>query len=98
MPSRAVLVFLLSAVALPVAAAAQAPPASSPALTLAQAIQYATDHYPTVRAALEQVNASSAGLEVARAAYLPRLDAVWQTNRATANNVFGLLLPQSTIP
>ena len=98
MPSRAALVFLLSAVALPAAAVAQAPPAPSSALTLAQAIQYATDHYPTVRAALEQVNASSAGLEVARAAYLPRLDAVWQTNRATANNVFGLLLPQSTIP
>jgi len=67
-------------------------------LTLDQAIQYATDHYPTVRAALEQVNASMAGIEVARSAYLPRLDALWQSNRATANNIFGQVLPQSVIP
>ena len=33
--------------------------------------RYAVDHYPTVRAALEQVNASAAGVDVARAAYLP---------------------------
>jgi outer membrane protein len=68
------------------------------ALTLEQAIQYATDHYPTVRAALEQVNASSAGIDVARSAYLPRLDSLWQSNRATANNIFGQVLPQSVIP
>ena len=61
-------------------------------------MKYAVDHYPTVRAALEQVNATAAGVGVARAAYLPRLDAVWQSNRATANNVFGQLLPQSVIP
>jgi outer membrane protein TolC len=67
-------------------------------LTLEQAIQYATDHYPTVRAALEQVNASAAGVDVARAAYLPRLDSLWQSHRATANNVFGQILPQSVIP
>jgi outer membrane protein len=73
----------------------QAPP---PTLTLEQALQYALDHYPTVRAALEQVNASTANVSVARAAYLPRFDTVWQTNRATANNIFGQLLPQSVIP
>jgi outer membrane protein len=73
-------------------------PGPPPMLTLDQAIQYATDHYPTVRAALEQVNVSTAGVDVARSAYLPRLDALWQSNRATANNVFGQLLPQSVIP
>ena len=66
--------------------------------TLEQAIAYATDHYPTVRAALEQVHASEAGVDVARAAYLPRLDGLWQSNRATLKNVFGQLLPQSVIP
>src|SRR5262249_22758738 len=30
--------------------------------------------------------------------YLPRTDLLWQENRATRNNVFGLLLPQSVIP
>jgi outer membrane protein len=66
--------------------------------TIEQAIQYAVDHYPTVRAALEQVNISAAGVSVARAAYLPRLDSLWQSNRATANNIFGQVLPQAVIP
>jgi outer membrane protein len=66
--------------------------------TIDQAIQYASDHYPTVRAALEQVNASAAGVSVAKAGYLPRLDSLWQSNRATANNVFGQVFPQSVIP
>jgi outer membrane protein len=69
-----------------------------PLLTLEEALHYALDHYPTIRAALEQVNVSTANLSVAQSASLPRLDALWQTNRATANNVFGQLLPQSIIP
>lgn len=67
-------------------------------LTLEQALQYALEHYPTIRAALEQVTASAANVSVAKAASLPRFDSVWQTNRATANNVFGQLLPQSVLP
>jgi outer membrane protein len=51
-----------------------------------------------VRAAVEQVSASTAGVTIARAAYLPRLDSLWQSNRATANNIFGQVLPQSVIP
>ena len=66
--------------------------------TLDRAIQYAVDHYPAVRAAVEQVTATTAGITVARAAYLPRLDSLWQSNRATANNIFGQVLPQSVIP
>jgi len=62
--------------------------------TLGEALQYAVDHYPTVRAALEHVNASTANVSVAKTAYLPRFEALWQTNRATANNIFGQLLPQ----
>ena len=67
-------------------------------LTLEQALQYALEHYPTVRAALEQVNTSTANVGVAKAASLPRFDSVWQTNRATADNIFGELLPQSVLP
>jgi outer membrane protein len=69
-----------------------------PPLTLEQAIQYATDHYPAVKAALERVNASQAAVDVAHTSYLPRLDALWQSNFATANNIFGQVLPQSVIP
>jgi hypothetical protein len=63
--------------------------------TLDEALQYAVEHFPTVKAAVEQVNASTAGVSVARAGYLPRLDSLWQSNRATANHIFGQVLPQA---
>src|SRR4051812_35011785 len=91
-------VLIIAAAARGAAQTSQTAPAPPQPLTLDQAMQYALDHYPTVRAALEQVHASTANVDVARAAYLPRLDSVWQSTRATANNVFGQLLPQSVIP
>jgi outer membrane protein TolC len=55
-------------------------------------------NYPAIRAARGQAAAARAGIELARTAYLPRADLLWQENRATTNNIFGLLLPQSVIP
>jgi len=74
--------------------AAQEPPP----LTVGQAVQQALDRYPAVRSSLEQVSAASAGINLARTAYLPRADFLGQANRATHNNVFGLVLPQSVLP
>src|SRR5581483_1165114 len=82
-------------VGLPSAARAQTPPQP---LTLTDALTYSSDHYPALSAALEHVRASTALVGAARAAYLPRLDSIWQSNRATANNVFGQVLPQPVIP
>jgi outer membrane protein TolC len=42
--------------------------------------------------------AASAGVDLARSAYLPRTDLLLTANRATRNNVFGLLLPQTVLP
>jgi outer membrane protein len=68
-------------------------------LTLAQAVDAALHNYPSVRVSQEQINAAAAGIRLARTAYLPRVDTVAQINRATRNNVFGLLLPtQGVIP
>jgi len=67
-------------------------------LTVGQAVQQALDKYPAVRSSLEQVSAASAGINLARTAYLPRADFLGQANRATHNNVFGLVLPQSVLP
>jgi outer membrane protein len=67
-------------------------------LTLAQAVERALQNYPSIRVSQEQINAAAAGIQLARTAYLPRIDALAQVNRATRNNVFGLLLPQSVIP
>src|SRR5581483_8314419 len=69
-------------------------PAPQP-LRIDQAVGQALDNYPAVRAAQAQARAAEAGVEVARTAYLPRADLLWQENRASRNNVFGLLLPQS---
>src|ERR1051326_8334131 len=70
----------------------------STALTLQDAVREALDKYPAVRGSLEQVSAAAAGIELARTAYLPRADVLWQSNRATHNNVFGLPPPQPILP
>ena len=54
--------------------------------------------YPSITVSQEQINAAAAAINLARTAYLPHVDGIAQVNRATRNNVFGLLLPQSVIP
>jgi outer membrane protein TolC len=76
--------------------AEQLDPASP--LKPAQAVDLASKNYPSIRVSQEQMNAAAEGIRLARTAYLPRVDALAQVNRATRNNVFGLLLPQSVIP
>jgi outer membrane protein len=66
-------------------------------LTLEEAVEFALKNYPAVRASLERVRAAQAGVGVARTSYLPRTDVLWQTNRATDNNITGLTIPNSVI-
>ena len=95
-----ILVVVLAWFSTAIAALAQTSTAGTPQpkLTLAQAIDLAEKNYPRIRASLEQQVAAQGGVAVARAAYLPRTDILWQTNRATANNIYGLLLPQGIVP
>ena len=67
-------------------------------LTINQAVAQALEKYPATRVSIEQVAAAAAGINLARTSYLPRADFVGQLNRATRNNVFGMLLPQQVIP
>jgi len=67
-------------------------------LTLDKAVDFALSNYPAVRASLERELASKEGVSLSRTSYLPRTDLLWQSNRATRNNIFGLLLPQSVVP
>ncbi len=67
-------------------------------LTLTQAVEAAAKNYPAIRVSQEQLNVAAAGIRLARTAYLPRVDTFAQMNRATRNNVFGMLFPQSTLP
>jgi len=66
-------------------------------LTLNQAVQQALNNYPAVRSSLEQVSAAAAGIRLARTSYLPRADFLGQANRATHNNIFGMILSQPVI-
>src|SRR5215467_321789 len=67
-------------------------------MTLDQAVDFALSNYPAMRASMERALASKEGVSLSRTSYLPRTDLLWQSNRATRNNIFGLLLPQTVIP
>jgi outer membrane protein len=72
--------------------------AASPPLTISQVVEDALRNYPSIQVSQEQLNAAAASIRLPRTAYLPRVDMIAQANRATRNNLFGLLLPQSVIP
>jgi outer membrane protein TolC len=67
-------------------------------LTIRQTVEAALRNYPSIQVSQEHINAAAAGIRLARTAYLPNVDALAEVNRATRNNVFGVLLPQSVIP
>src|SRR5262249_48136839 len=69
------------------------PQAAGTAMNLAQAVDSALRNYPSITVSQEQVNAAAAGIDLARTAYLPRVDSLAQVNRATRNNIFGLYFP-----
>src|SRR5215470_6737914 len=65
--------------------------------TLEEAVDFALKNYPAVRASVERLRSAEAGVGLARTNYLPRTDVLWQSNRATDNNITGLLIPQPVI-
>lgn len=67
-------------------------------MAITQAVQQAVQNYPSVRVTQEEMTAAAAGIRLAQTAYLPRVDALGQVNRATRNTFYGLLLPQGIIP
>jgi len=79
-------------------AAAQSQQTPPKAFTLEQAVDYALQNYPAVRASLERVSAAKAGVTVARTQYLPQLNGVYQDSRATQNQVDGIWLPTPITP
>src|SRR5262245_53218749 len=89
---------LLSALVVAGPAVAAAQEAADTPLTLNAAVDLALHNHPATREARAGSAAAQAEVEVARTAYLPRLDMLWQANHATRNNVFGLLLPQPVVP
>jgi outer membrane protein len=85
-------------VLLPGLGLAQGTGATPRVITLEGALTYALQHYPAVRASLEQVTAARAGVTLARSQYLPSLNGVYQDSRATQNQVPGIWLPTAITP
>jgi outer membrane protein TolC len=77
---------------------AQAPVPPAQPLTLGEAINFALEHYPAVRAALEEVESARNSVALARTSYLPQVSPIYQANRATQNQVAGIFLPASIAP
>src|SRR4030095_16067937 len=67
-------------------------------LSFGHAVELALKTYPAIRAAQAQQQAAEAGVDLARANYLPRVDMAWQQKRATPNTLFCLFLPRAGIP
>jgi outer membrane protein TolC len=67
-------------------------------LTISQVVHDAQANYPAIHISEEELNAAVANIRLARTSYLPRLDGIFEANRATRNNVFGTLLPQNILP
>ncbi|HYP14080.1 MAG TPA: TolC family protein [Bryobacteraceae bacterium] len=72
-------------------------PATRQAMSLLEAVEAALERYPAVRMSEAQVREAAAGIQLARTAYLPKLDGIAGLNRASRNNVLGLLLPSQVI-
>src|SRR5215470_10810928 len=89
--------FALVATVPPTRAQTQANEPAQRTFTLAEAVEFALKSYPAMRASLERVRSAEAGVDVARTSYLPRADILWQSNRATDNNIAGLTIPNSVI-
>jgi outer membrane protein len=89
------LLLVLSAASIAMPAQPAIPPSG---LTIMQAVEDALRNYPSIRVTQEQMNAAAAGIRLTQTAYLPRVDSLFQMNRATRNTFYGLLLPQNIIP
>lgn len=95
-PTRTLAAGLIAFLAASGSLRAQALDAAEP-VTIQQAVQTAMKNYPAIRAQLAEVAAASSGLELSKTAYLPRTDFHYQLNRATRNNIFGLMFPNDVI-
>jgi len=70
------------------------PIGSQPVYKLSQAINVALQNYPTLRYARAKVQQTDAGISLARTAYLPTFDLLWQELCATNNVIAGTIFPQ----
>jgi outer membrane protein TolC len=67
-------------------------------ITVTEVVETTLRDYPQIHLTREELNSAVAQIQLARTAYLPQVNGLFQANRATRNNVIGALLPQNIIP
>lgn len=66
--------------------------------TLLQLLQIAETNYPLLKSKMQSVQAAQKAVDVSKNTKLPSLDAAYQMNYATYNNITGMAYPQFLIP
>ncbi len=67
-------------------------------LTIQAAVELSARNYPAIRASVAEIAAAEGVVDLAKTAYLPQADLRLGVNRATRNNVFGLIFPNGVVP
>jgi len=70
----------------------------SKSLSLHDLLKQAETNYPLLKSKMLDVQASQKGIEISRSTFVPTLDASYQVNHATYNNITGMVYPQFIIP
>jgi outer membrane protein len=67
-------------------------------VSLHDLLKQAEINYPLLKSKALEVQAAEKGIEISRSSLIPSLDASYQINRATYNNITGMVYPQFIIP
>lgn len=76
----------------------QVKPQDTVRLSLSEAIKMAETNYPKLKAYRYELEVSKANIKLQEQAIIPHLDAAYQMNIATANNITGMFYPQFVLP
>ena len=66
--------------------------------TLSQLLQLAEKNYPLLKSKMLDVQAAQKGVNVSKSTLIPSMDASYQMNYATYNNITGMAYPQFLVP
>lgn len=67
-------------------------------LSLTQVLSLAENNYPKLKSSRCQLEAAKANIKLQQQTIIPQLDAAYQANLATHNNINGMWLPQYVLP
>lgn len=71
---------------------------NSKTISLHDLLKQAETNYPLLKSKALDVQAAQKGIEISRSTFIPTLDASYQVNHATYNNITGMIYPQFIIP